>query len=602
MYNAMPIGPRPYLANGQGYNKENESEEKTQDSLHQNAGGRGQNQQQNRQNQQQQNQGRPQAQTAQPAPRPSRRHLPPPDNSGLPRNNVGVPSGMAPQRPAQMAPQPVQQNQPTVYEPIGQNVGTNRPQEIPDAQPVQEVQADAPEEKSKIMSAKSNKINIAQILKDFYNTIDAIGTPGIIRDEVGDYLKEVETHCKGDAPSIEFVQTDLRNAAILLDKYISETLNKDSKVVTKWLEALFLQRINYRYNDGEINQAFLVKFPGDDKKKQNEQIEEAREDTAPEQEPAQYEPLVEEPQPQRVVAQQPVTSPIRDYRPQPQPQAIVQQQHPQPQPKKQKPKPRRRVKNEVVIIPQDDELKSLFVQAKKQMFANNESKAMLLFHNALIRAQKIKDNETESKICLEMGKIYDNNNYIVQALSSYNHSLKQTTDNHLKTKAHYSMAQIYDDVNQAEPAIKHYLTSVSYAGENDNLTAQCTSLTRIANIIMSQSNQKAFDFYEEANTIVEQTDDAKAKGFVTSNTAAAYNRFDKPEKALSYYASAVKNYTEANSQDNIAENYKAAAELMLDYNNPAKAKVLLKKALVRSDKIKDATLIDEINELLAEIG
>jgi len=227
---------------------------------------------------------------------------------------------------------------------------------------------------------------------------------------------------------------------------------------------------------------------------------------------------------------------------------------------------------------------------------------MDIFKQALMRAQQINDYETESKICLEIGQIYDDNDYAVQALMSYNRSLCCTTDNTLKTKAHYSMAQIYDEVNQTEPALNHYLTSVSYAGENDNLVAQSTSLTRIANIFSSQQNQKAFEFYEEANIIVDQTRDSKTKGYVSSNTAEAYNKFNVPDKALKYYADAVKNYTAAESQDNIAENYKAAAELMLDYKNPAKAKVLLKKALVRSDRIKDAKLIDEIHALLEEIG
>ena len=39
MYNAMnPVAPRPYTANGQGYRREEESEQKTQDSLQQNGG------------------------------------------------------------------------------------------------------------------------------------------------------------------------------------------------------------------------------------------------------------------------------------------------------------------------------------------------------------------------------------------------------------------------------------------------------------------------------------------------------------------------------------------------------------------------------------
>ena len=71
---------------------------------------------------------------------------------------------------------------------------------------------------------------------------------------------------------------------------------------------------------------------------------------------------------------------------------------------------------------------------------------------------------------------------------------------------------------------------------------------------------------------------------------------------MKFYADAVKNYSDAKSQENIAENYKAAAELMLNFRNPAKARVLLKKALNHADSSKDVQLIDEINDLLEEIA
>ena len=92
------------------------------------------------------------------------------------------------------------------------------------------------------------------------------------------------------------------------------------------------------------------------------------------------------------------------------------------------------------------------------------------------------------------------------------------------------------------------------------------------------------------------------KGYVSSNTAGAFNKFNLPEKALQCYASAVKSYTDAKQNNNIAENYKAAGELMYDLKHPAKAKSLLRKALAHTDKYNDAELINEINDLLDEIG
>ena len=628
MYNAMnPIGPRPYMAQGQGIKKEEESEQKTQDSLQQNGGGR-QGQQQQQQQNQQQNRTIASGKASDIAKKqpPRRRHIEP---RPVPRHvqeeqerqkqvAQNRQAATNPQQNVVHQPQPQPMAQPMPPRPVQQPVqqmpmhNVQQPMDKPAVQePLQpqvyEAEQPAPAD-SRPAAATSNKINIAQILKDFRNTMSAIATPDILREEVEDYLQEIEANTKGEAPSINLVQTDLMNAAAIVDRYISETLNKESKVVSKWLDALFLQRINYRYNDGEVNKAFLVKFPESEQEKRakaekaQKEAQAAQQPTPqpqPEPEPipeapqnyqTQYEPIeapVEQPK-QFVQQNNHVTSPIKDYVPQ---KEIVA---PQPQRAKKKP--------EITIIPQDNELKSLFIQAKKHAFAHNPSKAMDMFHRALLRAQQIKDGEAESKICLEMGRIYDENNYVVQALSSYNKSLKSTTDNNLKTQAHYSMAQIYDDVKQTEPALNHYLTSVSYAGENDNLVAQSTSLTKIANIFSNKYDNQAFDFYEQANLLVAQTNDSKTKGFVKSNTAGAYTQFDRPDKAMKFYADAVKNYSDAKSQENIAENYKAAAELMLNFRNPAKARVLLKKALNHADSSKDVQLIDEINDLLEEIA
>ena len=38
-------------------------------------------------------------------------------------------------------------------------------------------------------------------------------------------------------------------------------MNKDSKVVQNWVDAVFLQDVNYKYDDEEVNVDFLVNFP-----------------------------------------------------------------------------------------------------------------------------------------------------------------------------------------------------------------------------------------------------------------------------------------------------------------------------------------------------
>ena len=422
---------------------------------------------------------------------------------------------------------------------------------------------------------RSNKVNIAQIIKDFRNTIKAIATPADIEEQVNHYLQIVEQQVREPHPQFNLIQSNLKIAASMLDKYISETLNKDSKVVQNWLDALFLQRINYSYDEAEVNPNFLVKFPENREEKKPAPQQQTEQAPAPEPEPVVQEAHEE------IIEIEPEELNLEEE--------FIQAK----QTISKKPN--------ITIIPQDTKLKSLFVEAKKQAFSNNPQRAMQMFKEAFARASELNDNETQSRICLEIGKIYDDNDHFVQALNSYNKSLQYTTDVNVKSRAHFSMAQIYDDVNEVGPALNHYMTSISYAGKSDDLIGQSDSLTRMANIFTDKYDENAFDYYDVARKLIEQTTDNSMKGYVLSNTADACVQFKKKDKALKYYAEAVKNYELSNSPEEIAQNYKAAAELMISFNSPNKAKSLLKKALVNAVKTKNEDLIAEVNALLASV-
>lgn len=446
----------------------------------------------------------------------------------------------------------------------------------------QQVQEQAPRPQQ---PARSNKVNIAQILKDFRNTIKAIATPVEIEEQVNRYLQTVEQLVREPQPQVNMIQSNLKIAASLLDKYISETLNKDSKVVQNWLDALFLQRINYSYNEEEVNPNFLVKFPDQQEKPKAQEVQQPQQ--AVPQEPVQQnvEPV------QAAPIQEPPQNEVLEIEPE---ELSLEEEFTQAKATISK-------KPNITIIPQDTRLKSLFVEAKKQAFSNNPQKAMQIFKEAFNRASELKDTETQSRICLEIGKIYDDNDHFVQALNSYNKSLQYTTDVNVKSRAHFSMAQIYDDVNEVGPALDHYLTSISYAGKSDDLIGQSDSLTRMANIFTDKYDENAFDYYDVARKLVEQTTDSSMKGYVLSNTADACVQFKKNDKALKYYAEAVKNYEKSNSVEEIAQNYKSAAQIMIDFNSPNKAKSLLKKALVNAVRTKNDDLIAEINAMLVSV-
>ncbi len=454
-------------------------------------------------------------------------------------------------------------------------------------QPIQQTQPEMTPAVQENISKRSNRVNIAQILKDFRNTMKAIATPAELEEEVNHYLLAVEEQVKSPQPQVNLIQSNLKIAASLLDKYISETLNKESKVVLNWLNALFLQRINYSYDENEINPNFLVQFPNssDNNNVQPAAKAENTVDNTPEypsehnETPASLNKDHEE-----------QNFEIADYVPENIEEEYIQAK----QLISQKPN--------ITIIPQDTKLKSLFMEAKKQAFSNNPQRAMSIFKEAFNRAEELRDNETQSRICLEIGKIYDDNDFVVQALNSYNKSLQYTTDTNVKSKAHFSIAQIYDDINQVAAALDHYITSISYAGKTDDLIGQSDSLTRVGNIFTDKYDENAFEYYDVARKLVEQTTDDNMKGYVLSNTADACVHFRKNDKALKYYAEAVKNYEKTNALEEIAENYKSAAELMIQFNSPNKARSLLKKAIVNAVKTKNEDLISEINLLLASVA
>lgn len=397
---------------------------------------------------------------------------------------------------------------------------------------------------SRDANLKNATVNIAQIIKDFKSTAAAIATPDGLNEEVNAYLALVESQVKKEDPNTKIVRSNLKNAAALLDGYITETLQRPSQVVENWLDALFLQQINYSYNEEEVNSQFLVRFPGE---KKDEESEEESEDV----ETAESE--TEE-----------TTS-----------------------------------KN--ITVPQDAELKSLFIKAKKYAYTNEQQKALQTFKKALQRSIDVEDTETRSKVLYEIGKIYDKNDYLTKALTVYNESLSFTQDTNVKTQAHYSMAQIYDDIAEFEPAINHYLSSISYAGESENLSAQSASLAKIGNIYSDTYTKEAFEFLTEAKLLANETKDYKVKGYVSSSIGNAYSKFNEPQNALKSYFEACQEYQNAESPTKVAQNYKKAAEIMQEYNNTTKAKSLLKKALKNAQQTNDIELINEIKTKLESI-
>ena len=114
-------------------------------------------------------------------------------------------------------------------------------------------------------------------------------------------------------------------------------------------------------------------------------------------------------------------------------------------------------------------------------------------------------------------------------------------------------------------------------------------------------DKQCFEFFEEAKEVIASSNDVKAKGYISSSTADAYRHFNFSDTALKYYADAVQNYTKAGDYLEMTQNYKAAAKLMMEFNNSSKASSLLQKALTYAYKAENEELINEITIMFAEL-
>lgn len=387
------------------------------------------------------------------------------------------------------------------------------------------------------------KINIDQVLKDFKNTTNAIGAPDEIKAEVASYLSLIENQSQKDNPNPQIIQSNLKSASQILDEYITNTLKKPSKVVENWVDALFLQQIDYKTE--QVLQEPTVA------------VEKEEETQIAEDEPSVQAEIIEEEQPQL---------------------------------------------NNGIYVPLDAHLKRMFIQAKKYAAIDNKEQALYSFQNALEYADEIGDYQTSAMINYEAGRLYDDFNQLEDALYSYDRAARQTTDNNIKARAHISMAKIYDDYVNFDPAVEHYCAAVSFAGEADNLKLQTKALSDLAQIHTGKyDKQNAFMFMNMASTIADETQNEKVKGLTYSKNAKMCEKLGEKAKALNLYGTSSESFAKVEDYENLAKNYRSAAEVMLQYGNSAKARKLLSKAYVAAYNTNNSHLQTQITQDLAAL-
>lgn len=443
------------------------------------------------------------------------------------------------------------------------------------------------------------QINISQVLTDFRSTILAINAPDNVKEEVSVYLNLVEKESQKENPSREIILGNLKNASKVSDAYIASALKKPSDVVEKWIDTLFLQRINLKADPSEINPDFLLEFPKHAQEKIDAQkntentfvennisetINDAQTNAVHEvQNEFDISPKNDEKISVAQEAQITIANESLDAKENIETTSELELSQ---APKNQKPVYKKTNENIKTLFSPlcdaDAKAKKLFTQAKKLPQTNEgDSKALNLLNEALgIMAKDENVNQNiRAAIHIERGKIFDNYDYVDYALRDYFEATK-AQDYNLKSQAHFKSGQIYDEFSEFYPALDNYLSSVAYCAEAENSDAQARVLTKIADLYTKQYDIKnALDYGSLAIDTANETENKELIARTYSADAQNSQYLGDNNRALDSYKNALSVFSKTNeSYETMAYNYEQAAIVMRKLGNHAKAAKLQSKA------------------------
>ena len=429
------------------------------------------------------------------------------------------------------------------------------------------------------------QINISQVLTDFRSTILAINAPDDVRDEVYTYLNLVEKESLKENPSREIIIGNLKNASKISDNYIATALKKPSNVVEKWIETLFLQKINLKADPTQINPDFQLEFP----KKAQEKIDNAlKNESVPTQIDSKTEQIQEESFEEQIEAPAEIkitNEPIEQYENDDNFSISSNIEYSQEIPEQEQ------SSNIIVSKPKtafeancqaDKEAKILFSQAKNLPQTNQgDIEAINLLNEALgIISQDENSNQNiKAAIHIERGKIFDSYDYVDYALRDY-HEATKASDYNLKAQAHYKSGQIYDEFSEFYPAMDNYLSSIAYSAEAENPEAQSKVLSKISGLYAKQFDaQNAIEYSTLAIETAKETKNEKVIADSYSKDAQNSQYLGENDRALDSYKTALSIFSRTDeSYEVMAYNYEQAAIVMRKLGNFAKAAKLQSKA------------------------
>jgi len=395
-----------------------------------------------------------------------------------------------------------------------------------------------------VIDYTSTTVNISQILIDFQNTLNAIGAPKEVEEEVKTYLELVNRQSTKEKPSRSIITSNLKNAATILDGYIAEALKKPSNVVQGWVDALLLQKVDYKANP-ELAQKVETNL--------------------------------------KETKSEPVTQNSQETQ-------TVKEKQPEAQ--------------NTVFVPENKDLKKIYLSAQKYTEIGEHEKALSAYAKAINYAKKINDKDTQANIYLNVAGIQDDNNKIVEALKCYNNAIKlssETGNTITQAKAHYGMALIYDEIGNYDAAMGHYFAALSLDGENENLRSQALTLNDVGNMhVLRYEYENALDYYKEGLALAKEVPDAGIMGTILGNTAGLFRNAGDDKKALKYYRDSIKCDRKAGKTLDCSKSFEQAGDIMLKLGNYSKAQSLYNKSLKIAFKENDTETVKRLSEKLKQ--
>lgn len=394
-----------------------------------------------------------------------------------------------------------------------------------------------------------NKVNISQIITDFKNTTSAIGTPEDIAGQVNNYLSVIENQANKETPNVQLIKSNLKAASQVLDEYIATSLNKPSKVVENWVDALFLQNVDYKADPTAENPDYRVNIP----QKKPSQVQPQEQVISQEQEQIKAE-IIEETVSEKIVEQS------------------------------------------------TNNAKKSFVKARKYATMDNSTKALNEFRQTLKFAKEENDIQTEALVYYETGNIHAKNKEWASALEQYNNAINTSNDENIKARAHISMANIYSQTDYFKPAMEHYYDAISYAGESENLNLQTKALLDVGNMYAQKYDKNSsLQYLSLAKNIAHETQDHKVIGKTYQKSADVCEILSENHLALDNLKYSTFHYKQVNSSEKVAQNFEAAADLMSKLGNKEKAKSLLTKAYRQYQSCDNLDLANSVFTKLQQI-